>query len=181
MDFFQKILKKSGWISILESIIFIILGVILVFNPEGIIRFISYVLGAIFIIIGLFKIISYFSAKGENDFYNYDIIYGILAIVIAIITMVYSPTIASLLRIIIGVWIIYTSLVRFSYALRLRQLSNKIWVYSLILAVVMFVCGLLIALNPGVITTTIGIIMIVYSIIDIAETIILMKNLKDVF
>ena len=50
-----------------------------------------------------------------------------------------------------------------------------------ILAFVMFVCGLFIALNPGVITTTIGIIMIVYSIIDIAETIILMKNLKDVF
>ena len=181
MEFFQKILKKSGWISILESIIFIILGFILVFNPEGTIKFISYVLGAIFIIIGLFKIMSYFGAKGKNDFYNYDIIYGILAIVIAIITIVYSSTIASLLRIIIGVWIIYTSLVRFSSALRLRQLSNKIWVYSLILAFVMFVCGLFIALNPGVITTTIGIIMIVYSIIDIAETIILMKNLKDVF
>lgn len=181
MEFFQKILKKSGWVSILESIIFVILGFILVFNPEGTIKFISYVLGAIFIIIGLFKIIAFLISKEKDDFLNYDIICGILAVVIGIIAIVYSTTIASLLRIIIGVWIIYTALIRFSSSLKLRQLSNNIWIYSMVLSVIMFIGGLFIALNPGVITTTIGIIMIVYSIIDIAETIIFMRNMKDVF
>ena len=45
----------------------------------------------------------------------------------------------------------------------------------------MFGCGLFIALNSGTIIVTIGIVMIVYSIIDIIEDIICMINIKELF
>lgn len=181
MEYIEKIFKKTGWISILESIIFAILGIILINNPEGTIKFVSYALGAIFIIVGIYKMINYISAKGKYSFYNYDFIYGLMAIIIGIITMVCSGAISSIFRIIIGIWIIYSSFMRMSLAIKLKAIDVKVWVYTLILALIMFVCGLYITLNSGTIVVTIGIMIIIYSIIDIIEDIIFMKNVKEIF
>ena len=181
MEYIKKLFKKSGWTSILESLIFLILGFILICFPEGSVKVITSILAAIFIIVGVFKIINYIMAKGNNDFYNFDLIYGIIAIVIGIITIVFSSTLVSVLRIIIGIWIIYSSLIRLNSALKLKQVAPEVWIPSLILAIVMFICGLFVALNSGTVIVTIGIIIVIYSIIDIVESIIFMKNVKDIF
>lgn len=181
MEYLKKILKKTGWASIVESLIFAILGIILVCRPEGTLRVITYILGTVFIIVGIYKIINYFVTKGNNDFYNFNLIYGLTAIVIGIITMAYMDIIGSVFRIIIGVWIIYTSFVRISTAIQIKKIKSNIWIYSLILAIIMFACGLYIVINPGTIILTIGIIMIIYSVIDIIENIIFMKNVKEIF
>ena len=75
MENLKRILKKSGWVSILESILFAILGIILVCRPEGTVKIITGLIGTFFIVIGILKIINYFSSKGINDFFNYDLIY----------------------------------------------------------------------------------------------------------
>ncbi|MGN1327695.1 MAG: DUF308 domain-containing protein [Clostridia bacterium] len=181
MEYFEKILKKAGWTSILESVIFAILGAILIWKPEGTIKVISTILGLIFIIIGIARIMAYISTKGKNDFYNNDLIFGIMAIVIGIVTMVCGNTIIEVFRIIIGIWIIYSALIRFSTSLKLRTLKANVWIYSMILAIVMFICGLYITMNSGAVIVTIGIVMVIYSVIDIIENIIFMKNMKDVF
>ena len=51
MDFIEKIFKKTGWISILVSLVFAVLGAILVWKPEETIKVISYTLGVIFIVV----------------------------------------------------------------------------------------------------------------------------------
>lgn len=181
MNYVEKIFKKTGWISILESLIFTILGAIIIWKPEGTLKVISYVLGIVFIIIGIWKIINYFSAKGKYDFYNYELIYGLMAVIIGIVTMIYSNTIGSIFRIIIGIWIIYSSFMRMSLSVKLKALNLNVWIYSLILAIVMFICGLYIIMNAGTVIITIGIMMIVYSVIDIIEDVIFMKNVKEIF
>lgn len=181
LEYIEKIFKKSGWISILESVIFAIIGAILVWKPEGTVKLISYILGAIFIIIGVGKSINYLSTKGKYDLYNHDLIYRLMAIIIGIVTMIYSSTIGSIFRIIIGIWIIYSSFIRMSLSVKLRSLKLNVWIYSLILAVLMFICGLYITMNSGAVIVTIGIMIIVYSVIDIIEDIIFMRNVKELF
>ena len=51
MEYIEKIFKKTGWISILESVIFAILGAIVIWKPEGTVKAISFILGIIFIIV----------------------------------------------------------------------------------------------------------------------------------
>lgn len=181
MEYLEKVFKKTGWISILESAIFGILGAILIWNPNVIVKVIAYILGAIFIVVGLGKIINYFASKGKYDFYNYDLIYGVIATVIGIISISYSSAISSVFRIIIGIWILYSSLIRLNLSIKLRTMNVKAWIYSLILAIIMFIGGLYIILNSGAIVTTIGIMMIVYAVIDIIEDVIFMKNVKEIF
>ena len=179
MESFKKFLKKTGWASILESIIFAILGIILVCKPEGTIMVITGVLGTVFILMGILKIINYF-AKGVSDFYNFELIYGLTSIVIGIVAMSYMNIIGSIFRIIIGVWIIYTSFVRINEAIQLRRLNTKIWLFSLLLAICMFICGLYTIISANAIIVTIGAIMIAYSVLDIIENVIFMKNVDKV-
>ena len=180
MDTLKNILRKSGWISILESVIFAIIGLVLVLKPEGTVKFCSYILGIIFICVGIYKIINYYLAKDNNDFYNNDVVYGIIAIIIGIVTMVYSNTLGSIFRVIIGIWIIYSALIRISSSIKLKSMGLKIWSYSFILAIIMLACGIFIISNSGAVIITIGISIIIYSVIDIIEDIIFMNNVKNI-
>lgn len=164
--------------SIIEPIIFGILGIILFCNPVGTIKFITGILGTIFIVIGIVKIINYFISKRNNMFYNFNLIYGIIAIVIGTISMVYIVVIGSLFRIIIGVWIIYTSIIRINTVLQIRRIGNIFSTGSSILAIIMFFCGMYVIITPGTIIATIGAIMIIYSVIDIIENLIFIKNIN---
>lgn len=181
MEYIEKIFKKTGWISILEAIVFAILGAILIWKPEESVKAIAYILSGIFIVIGIFKIINYFASKGKYDFYNYDLVHGLLAITIGIVTICCSSTIISIFRVIVGIWIIYSSFMRMSLALKLKSLSLSVWIYSCLLSIVMFACGLYIVLNSGAIIVTIGTMLLIYSIIDIIEDVIFMKNVKEIF
>ena len=126
MEYLQKILKKSGQASIIESIIFAILGIVLIAKPEETVKVISYILGAGLIIVGIYQIVNYIKMNGQNDLYNYHLIYGVMTIVIGIITIIYSATIGSIFRIIIGIWIIYSSVVRASSSLKLRAIKSSL-------------------------------------------------------
>lgn len=180
MEYLQKILKKTGYISMLESIIFAILGIVLIAKPEQTIKVISYILGACFILVGIYKIIVYIQMKGKNDLYNYPLMYGVMAIVIGLIAIIYSTTIGTIFRIIIGIWIIYSSVIRLSSSFKLKALKSNIWIYTLIIAIIMLACGLYIALNEGTIIITIGILMLIYAVMDIVENIIFLRHVNDI-
>ena len=181
MEYLDKMLKKTGYISILESIIFIILGGILIWKAEAAIKIISIILGLIFIIMWVGKIIGHFFInKKFIEFYDYELIYGLMAVVFGFIIIYYSSTIETILRIIVGIWIIYSSFVKLTLSLKIKQVESKAWIYSVILSVVMFICGIYIILNEGTIIATVGVIMIIYSIIDIIEDLICIKNIKEI-
>lgn len=181
MEYIKELLKKSGWTSIVESLVFGILGLILILRPDDIMAIIAYVIGAIFIAAGVIKIINYMQNKGQSDLYNYELIYGIMAAVLGLIVIIHKESISRIFGIIMGMWIIYSSVVRFSSAIKLRVLNNNIWIYSVVIAIIMFICGLYIALNSiSVVITVIGAIMIVYAVLDIIEDIIFIKNVNKI-
>ena len=148
MEYLQKMLKKTGLISIIESIVFIILGIILITKADLAVRVISYVLGLLFIVYGGIKVFQGIQLQKNNyEAYNYELVFGLMLIVIGVVTMYYGSAIETILRIIIGIWIIYSSLIKFTLTLKMRQLELRVWGYSFILSIVMFLCLLFILLN----------------------------------
>lgn len=178
MQYLKDLLKKSGWMSITESLVFAILGIILIWQKDAIMSMIAYILGAVFILLGIIKVVNYLQAKSKSDLYNYELVYGIMAVIIGIVIMVYSSTISKIFGIIIGMWIVYSSVVRASSALKLKQIKSNIWIYSLVIAVIMLICGLVVIFNTGAIPATIGAIMITYAVLDIIENVIFINNVK---
>ncbi len=176
----KDFLKKSGWTNVLLSAVFAIIGIFMIINTDSAIKVISYILGGCFIAIGVIKIINYFISKGNSDFYNNDLLYGIITIIIGLITIFYISLIESIFRIMIGIWIIYSGLLRLSLSLKLHNAKINIWSTSLILSVIMIIGGLYMIFNNGALISAIGIIMLMYSIIDLIESVIFVKYVDKV-
>lgn len=177
----DNFIKKMGWTSILTSIVFAVLGLIIYFNPNTTFKVITYIIGIIFIIIGIPRIVSYFKAKADFEAYNYDLVYGIIAILLGIVVIICSNFIEAFLRIAIGVWILYSGAIRLGGAIRLKKLnaSEYAWVTVLLIAIIMIIFGLYIITVQGSVISIIGILMLIYSVMDIIEEVIFMQNVKN--
>lgn len=170
--------KKVSVASILTSIAIGILGLIILFNPNETIALLSLILGIIIMIIGIGKIISYIILRKESNFSNYDLIYGILAIVISIIMLANANAFATIVRVIIGIWIAYTGRMKLIYALNLKSLSSSSWIAVMIMAIITIIAGVYIAIDSSILIMVFGVILIAYAVIDIIEQIIFMINVN---
>lgn len=178
MEYLEKIFKRTGWTSLLTSLVFAILGVLLITNPEGSTKVVSLIVGILFIIVGLYKLVDYCLTRGKYSFYNYDIAYGIIAIILGIITIVYKSQIETIFRVLIGIWIVYTGIIRLSLSFKLKLVESPTWICSLLISIVMIVCGLYTIFVSNAIVVTIGIVILIYSILDMIEDIIFLSNIK---
>ena len=175
----EKFLKKAGWTSILTSLILAVIGIIMIYNPETTMQFISTILGIFFIVIGVIKLINYFVAKGNSSLFTNDIAWGIISIIIGLVVIVYSSTIENIFRIMIGIWIIYSGFTRLTLSFKLKNINEKIWALVLTLSVLMVVGGLYVTFYPGALIVTLGVIILIYSIMDLIESFIFMRNIKE--
>jgi len=177
----ENFFKKTGWISIVTSIITAIIGIAIIHNPNSIMNIISYIFGIIFILYGMVKFIGYFITKGKYDFSNYEMIFGILAITIGIVTIIFSDAINTFFRIIIGIWILYSGLMRLGLCTKLKAIGVIEWKWALLIAILILICGLYVIVNNGAIGIALGIAVLIYSIMDIIEGIFLLKNVDTIF
>lgn len=177
----RNLFKKAGYLSILSSILFLILGILLINNPEQIVQAISYIIGGILIIMGIFRIISYFTSKDAYVFYDFNLIYGSLCAILGILVMVCGKSIVSFFGIIIGIWIILSGISRINLSFKIKDAGVNYWFVSLLISILILIAGIYIIFVPGTILVTLGFILIFYSIMDIIENIIYMINMNKFF
>ncbi|MCI8637104.1 MAG: hypothetical protein HFJ36_04585 [Clostridia bacterium] len=172
----EKILKKSSWTDIIVSLLFILFGIMLVARPESIMSIISFLLGAICVVMGLLKGVDYF-ASGKSD--NYLLALAIVAVLSGIIIMFCAGIIVSIFRILIAIWIIYSGIMNLQTTIVWKDYKSKLWLTTLILAICMIIAGIYILMNNGAMLQIIGGIIIVYGIFDIVESMIFIKKIEN--
>ena len=171
-------LKKSAWGAVVESIATIVLGLFLVIWPNEVIRAVAYVVGAFFIIKGAYQIINYFLVNGQNDFFNNNLLGGVISLLIGITLLIIGEEIANVFRIVIGIYLIYDALVRITTAIKLHAASIAAWKYVLILALMMLVVGVFVAFYSGAVATLIGWMMILAGIIGIVGDVMFVQYIN---
>ena len=169
-------LKKSAWGAILESLATMILGILLIAWPEVVIQVIAYVVGAFFIIKGAYQVVNYFIIKGQNDFFNNDLLMGVISVLVGIAALVIGEDIANVFRVIVGIWLIYESLVRINTAIKLNSAGIPVWKYVLILALIILVFGVFVTFNN--VTNVIGWMMIVAGFVGIIGDIMFIQHIN---
>lgn len=172
--------KKSAWSAVIESILILIFGILMVVWPEITVVVIANILGAIFIVIGIFHIINYFVVKGQTDFFNNGLLFGVIALLVGIAAIVIGEDLANVFRIIIGIWMIYESLVRMNTALKLHSVGIKAWSYVLIIAICMLLLGIFVTFNQGAIISLIGWMMILTGIFGIVGDVVFIQYVGKV-
>ena len=172
----KKFLKKSGWTDIIISLIFIIFGIMLISRPEAIVSVISILLGAIFVVMGVLKIIDYYS-NGKQD--NYLIAISVVMILIGIIIMFCADIILSAFRILIAIWIIYSGILNLQTTIVWKDYKSRLWLLTLLLSIATIGVVIYILVNSGAIMQTIGIAILVYGIVNIIESFIFIKKVDN--
>lgn len=173
-------LKQSAWMAVIESLATAILGILLIAWPETVVKVIAYVVGVFFVVKGAYQIINYFIAKGQNDFFNNELLAGVISILVGIAAFVMGEEIANVFRVIIGIWIIYESLVRMNTAIKLHAANIAAWKYILILALMMLVVGVFITFYSGAVVTLIGWMMIITGIVGIIGDIMFIQYVNAI-
>lgn len=172
----EKFLKRSGWTDIIVSLLFILFGVMLISRPESIISMISILLGTICVIIGVLRLIDYYSANKQD---NYMLAMSVVVIITGIIIMFCSEIILSVFRIIIAIWIIYSGLMNLQTTIVWRDYKSKLWLTTLLLAIAMIISGIYILINNGAMLQIVGGIVVAYGVIDVIENLIFIKKIDD--
>ncbi len=160
-------LKQSAWMAVLESLAMIVVGILLIVWPDAAIKAIAYIVGIFFIIKGAYQVINYFVVKGQNDFFNNGLLFGVISILVGITALLIGEEIANIFRIVVGVWMIYESLVRINTAIKLHAAQIEAWKYALILALTMLLLGVFITFYNGAFITLVGWIMVISGIVGI--------------
>lgn len=173
-------IKKAAWSAIIESFALMILGILFVILPDVMIKILAYLVGAFFIIKGGYQVINYYVEKGQNDFLNNGLLSGIVSILIGIAALIIGEDIAHIFRVIIGIIVIYESLVRINTASKLASVGESSWRYIIVLALIMLVLGIFITFNTGAIVTLIGWLMVATGLIGIVGDIVFMQHINAV-
>lgn len=171
-------IKKAAWSSVIESLAILILGILFIAWPDMMVKIISYIVGAFFIVKGTFQIINYFVEKGQNDFFNNGLLMGVISALIGIAALVMGEDIANVFRVVVGVFIIYESLVRINTAIKLSAAGIGVWKYILLLSIIILVLGIFVTFND--VTTVIGWMMIISGIIGIIGDTLFIQQVNNV-
>ena len=140
-------------------------------------------LGIIVLLDGLLHIISYFRNSKEERTVTLELIRGVLNFIIGVIIILNPGSFVSFFAIIIGVWILIQSLIKFLFAFNMKAVEDKNWIIILILAIITFILGCVIVFNPlgfvKDITVIYGIILLITEIINIIEIVLVMISKKQ--
>ena len=181
--YMESYIKKLGTNSMLISALLIIFSVFLIFNPVETLNFLIIAFGVILVINGLMHIISYFSIKNDFRAFSFELVQGIVSIIIGFVFIMRTQEASMLLPLILGAWIIIESIMKFQLAFNLRDVPNSHWVMMLVFSIITAALGIVILLNPFsttiAITTLGGVLLLLTEVINLFESgYILMKVVK---
>ena len=173
---FEKFLKRSSWTDIIISLVFVLLGILLVARPNEMMSVITVLLGAVFIIVAFLKLVDYFTSEPKED---YLLTMALIGIIIGVIVLLCPNIIPNIFSVFLGVWIILEGLKDFQTTLVWKDIKSGYWTITLICSMLIIIAGIAVLVNTTLALKTIGIAIIVYTVLDIVARCIFMKKIKD--
>ncbi|MBR2658890.1 DUF308 domain-containing protein [Candidatus Saccharibacteria bacterium] len=175
-----KNIKLSAWSAVLESLIVMVFGILCVIWPDTIIQAIAYLVGAFFIIRGGIALIDYFVESSQKASYSNKLLSGVICIILGIIAFVAGQDIAHVFSIVIGIFIIYESLVRLNAAIRLRSANANGWKELVAISIAMMIIGIVVTFATGGAVMLAGWLMIAAGVIGIVGDVVFIQHVNMV-
>ena len=146
---------------IISAILSLILGIILLTNSTKAVIIVFYIIGSVFLLIGLYYLIRYFKMKKDMHIEDSSLfVLGTSALFIGIVILILSGALETFLRFIIGIILIFNGLRNFILSIQMRNYV------TLVIAIVLIGMGLYTILAENIVLQIVGALFIVSSITD---------------
>ena len=169
--------KYSNIFVLISSILFLILGAVMYTNPKEVVIFSTYIFGGLLITIGLFKCVKkYLDVKKDNLTPSTEMIIGIILMVVGIVCIFLAGVVEAFVRLVIGGWILFSGINRLINTLYITRKDTKFWV-SILLSILLIGGGLYTILEVNLAFKAIGIVLMIYAVLEIIGYIFNRKEL----
>jgi len=159
--------------SIIVPIIFLVIGLMLFYNPGDLVEFISYIIGGAFLALGIGKFIL---DMRRSDKTSGDTFYALIMVVLGLIFIFFSGTIEFILRLSIGIWIIINGLNTIAIGANLMRIEKKS-IISLLIGFILLIMGIYTIFVSNLVLSTLGLVITIYAVLEIIDYFyILIKN-----
>ncbi len=176
---FKKILGEAKGIfnvitlmDIIISVIFILFGLLYFINPNSNITLTSILTGFILIANAGSCIFSYLK-RGDIVLYNFNIIFGIILLILGLIALFLGKN----LTIALGIYYLVVCAQKIGYSFYLKKFNEKSWVFNLVVGILFIILGIITFFTDkeAVVEVT-GICLLGYGFMNLVSTILLRKR-----
>lgn len=168
--------------SIIMDVLIIILGIFFVSNPTVGLESALLLIGLLLLISGICAIIKYI--MNPRSFFKFELLYGLLSIIFGLFAIFKPFGVATLIVVLVGIWLIISSVIKLVMALELRKIKENTWVFDLTVSALTIVLGILILVNPFssyiILSTYVGVMMMIYAAMDIVEQFFIRKRANTI-
>ena len=164
------------------DVIFVILGIFLVANPTVGVNASLFLFGVVLIMSGLYSIVKYFT--NNRVIFRFELIYGIISLIAGLLAFFKPFAIANLITVLIGSWLIISSVFKFFIANELRRVGIESWTFDMGISVLTIILGIMLIVNPFngyiILTTYVAILIIMYAGFDLVEQLFIRKRASKI-
>ena len=157
-------LKRHWWVPVLRGIAAIIFGVIAFVYPGLTVAVLVLLFGAWVLVDGIFRVIGAIGHRGSDKEWGFDLIIGIVGIIIGLLTF-HAPGITALALVIyIAAWALMIGATEIGEAIKLRREIKGEW-FLILMGLASIIFAILLLWNPVLGAATLIWIMAWYAVI----------------
>lgn len=130
------------------SILYLVLGVVLLIWPTTVMNIICYLFGAILLLYGVFAIWGYYRNEDRKGSAFLGLFLGIVAAAVGAVMIIYPPLIQGIIPVILGLYIAIDGLLSVKRTLELHRMDFARWNLNLILSLVSAGLGVFVVFHP---------------------------------
>jgi uncharacterized membrane protein HdeD (DUF308 family) len=163
-----SLVGRSWWIVLLYGVVAVVFGLIAILQPLSAATALAWAIGVMALVEGLISLFAVFGNSGVPR--GWLLLYAVVSLGFGVLALLNPLATASVLILLLAVWLIVAGLYRIVFAIRVRRHIRGEWLLILsgLLAIVL---GALMVANPiaGVAVTTlwIGIGSLIYGVLQI--------------
>lgn len=179
----MSIIKDMKWQSVIYSVLYIAIGIVLLLFPKTTATTVCYVAGGAAIAAGLIIVCIYLFRDAKKNAYRNDFVCGLLAVLIGIFIICRVELVLGLIPFILGIAVMVSGFIKLQSCIDVRRMGYGNGLTLFLLALVNVVLGIILIIDPFgttfVLFVIIGIGLIFSGLSDLFATIYLSHKVKD--
>lgn len=160
----MNVFKRIKWTYVLLSVLLLVLGILLVANPDTSMITICRILGGGALAFGVIRIVLYFVREIDGVAIRYDFAAGAFCVIVGAMLLWRAPTMVGFLSVVVGLLILVDSVFKLQVAIDSRRMGATTWWVTLLFTCVCMVMGGLLVFDPfsgqQVLATVMGVSLI---------------------
>lgn len=180
----QRMYNKTAPVLIVESVVFMVLGILMLVNPLGFLSMITFVFGCALILIGFYRMVSGFIVSHETGGGWPDVLSGLISVIIGVLFLIFplgSMVGLVYLFVVLFVFMAWRALV---FAINMARVRFGNYVFNLVMAIALFCVSVWLLFYPTAGATAVviyvAVILMMYAVANLYMYWVLRRLKRDI-